>query len=139
MVAFGPSKYDMIAVYESTAIEEAPNAANRYGQLRVYYPPATLWSDHPFCVLKADWVTPDHAQAAKLLIDYLASSPAQTTALLKYGFRPTLTSVSLSQPGSPFQQFAANGLMNDVPPLVQLPPGNVLNTLLDFWSRNVKR
>ena len=139
MVAFGPSKYDMIAVYESAAIGQMANAVNRYGQLRVYYPPATLWSDHPFCVLKADWVTPDHAQAAQLFINYLTSQPAQSVALLKYGFRPTLNTISLDQPGSPFQQLAADGISKDVPPLVEVPPGGVLNTLLDFWSRNVKR
>lgn len=139
MVAFGPSKYDLIAVYESAAIGQAANAVNRYGQLRVYYPPATLWSDHPFCVLNADWVTPDHARAAQLFIDYLTSKPAQNVALLKYGFRPTLSSVALDQPGSPFQQFASNGFMQQVPKEVETPPGSVLSTLLDFWSRNVKR
>jgi ABC-type Fe3+ transport system substrate-binding protein len=139
MVAFGPSKYDMIAVYESAAIGQATNAANRYGKLRVYYPPDTLLSDHPFCVLKADWVQPDHAQAAQLFINYLLSQPAQTVALMKYGFRPTLTSVALDQQGSPFQQYAADGYKVDLPPQVAVPGGAVLNTLLDFWSRNVKR
>ena len=139
MVAFGPSKYDMIAVYESSAIGQAANAVNRYGQLKIYYPPQTLMSDHPFCVLNADWVQPDHAQAAQLFLNYLTSQPAQSVALLKYGFRPTLASVGLDTPGSPFQQFASNGFKVDLPPDVAVPPGSVLNTLLDFWSRNVKR
>jgi ABC-type Fe3+ transport system substrate-binding protein len=139
MVAFGPSKYDMIAVYESAVIGQATNAVNRYGQLRVYYPPQTLLSDHPFCVLNADWVTPDHAQAAQMFITYLSSQPAQSVALLKYGFRPTAASVGLDQPGSPFQQFASNGFKVELPPQVAVPQGSVLNTLLDFWSRNVKR
>lgn len=139
MVAFGPSKYDLIAVYESSAIGQAANAVNRYGQLQVYYPPATVWSDHPFCVLSADWVQPDHAQAGQLFLNYLVSQPAQSVALLKYGFRPTLASVGLDTPGSPFQQFAANGFKVALPPEVAVPPGSVLNTLLDFWSRNVKR
>ena len=26
-----------------------------------------------------------------------------------------------------------------LPPEVEVPPGNVLNTLLDFWSRNVAK
>ncbi len=39
MVAYGPSKYDLIAVYKSSAIEQADNAVGRYGELRVYYPP----------------------------------------------------------------------------------------------------
>jgi len=139
MVAFGPSKYDMIAVYESSAIGQAANAVNRYGQLKVYYPPQTLLSDHPFCVLNADWVTADHAAASQLFINYLTSQPAQSVALLKYGFRPTLSSLALDEPGSPFQQFAANGFKIELPPQVAVPAGSVLNTLLDFWSRNVKR
>jgi ABC-type sulfate transport system substrate-binding protein len=88
MIAYGPSTFDFVAVYEATAIEQADNAVGRYGELRVYYPPALLWSDHPFCVVSADWVSPQQTQAAKLLIDYLTSQPAQSIALSKYGFRP---------------------------------------------------
>jgi ABC-type molybdate transport system substrate-binding protein len=139
MVAFGPSKYDMILVYESSAIEQAANAVGRYGELRVYYPPTTLWSDHPFCVLNADWVTPEKARAAQVFLDYLASEPAQRTAMLKYGFRPVSSAVPLNEPGSPFSQYATMGLQANVPAVeLQTPPGNVLSTLLDFWARNVQ-
>ncbi len=137
MVAFGPSKYDVIAVYESTALEQSANAATRYGQLKVYYPAATSWSDHPFCILNADWVTPDHARAAQVFLDYLTSKPAQTLAL-KYGFRPVDNSIPLDGPGSPFVQYVINGFFLKVPPEVESPSGEVLITLLDFWSRNVK-
>ena len=139
MVAYGPSVYDLTAVYESSAIEQAANALGRYGELRVYYPPATIVSDHPFCVLKADWVKPDQAQAAQQFVDYLLSQPAQEKALLKYGFRPTDPAIALDQPASPFQQFAANGLTINLPPQIDLPSGDALNTLLDFWSRNVSK
>ena len=139
MVAYGPSVYDLTAVYESSAIEQAANALGRYGELRVYYPPATIVSDHPFCVLKADWVKPDQAQAAQQFVDYLLSQPAQEKALLKYGFRPTDPAIALDQPASPFQQFAANGLTINLPPQIDLPSGDALNTLLDFWSRNVPK
>jgi hypothetical protein len=141
MVSYGPSVYDLVAVYEATAIEQAQNAVGRYGELHVYYPPATIWSDHPFCILNADWVTTDQHQAAGLFIDYLTSKPAQQIALMKYGFRPVEPSISLTQPGSPFVQFAPNGLQADLSklPTVELPQGNVLNTLLDFWNRNFSR
>jgi ABC-type sulfate transport system substrate-binding protein len=131
--------YDMVAVYESTAIEQADNAKGRYGELRVYYPPATVMSDHPFCVLNAEWVTPEKAQAAKAFVDYLTSRKAQELALFKYGFRPADDSIALDQAGSPFARYAANGLMVQLPPQVQVPRGEVLNTLLDFWSRNVRK
>jgi ABC-type Fe3+ transport system substrate-binding protein len=141
MVTYGPSTYDIVAVYEATAIEQAQNAVGRYGELHIYYPPATIWSDHPFCMLHADWVTPEKAEAAKLFINYLSSKPAQEIALLKYGFRPVDASISLTQSGSPFELYAANGLSADLSglPTVEVPPGNVLNTLLDFWTRNVQR
>lgn len=141
MVAYGPSTFDFVAVYEATAIGQADNAVGRYGELRVYYPSPLLWSDHPFCVLQADWVTSQQTRAARLFIDYLASPSAQTTALLKYGFRPVDTSIKLEQSGSPFDRYAANGFKADLSSLsdVEIPAGNVLNTLRDFWSRNINR
>ncbi len=140
MVAFGPSRYDMVLVYEAVAIENAANAIGRYGELRVYYPPTTLISDHPFCVLSADWVTPEKAQAAQVLLDYLSGEDAQRTAMLKYGYRPVNPAVALDEPGSPFSQFATMGVEARIPSVIlTAPPGDVLNTLLDFWSRNVAR
>jgi len=141
MVAYGPSTFDIVAVYEATAIEQAENAVGRYGELRVYYPPALLWSDHPFCVVNADWVTPQQTKAAALFMDYLTDKPAQELALLKYGFRPVDKSIPLEQTGSPFDRYAANGFRSDLSnlPDVEIPAGNVLNTLRDFWSRNVNR
>jgi len=140
MVAFGPSTYDLVAVYEATAIEQAANAVGRYGELRVYYPPATILSDHPFCILNGDWVTPQKAQAAQIFINYLLSKPVQEKALLKYGFHPVDTSISLDQTGSPFLLYRDNGLRSDISglPVVEVPDGNVLNTLQEFWSRNIK-
>jgi ABC-type Fe3+ transport system substrate-binding protein len=139
IVAYGPSLYDLVAVYEATAIEQAENAVGRYGQLQVYYPPATHLSDHPFCVLEADWVTPQQARAAQMFIDFLTSRELQELALLEHGFRPVHPDISLDQAGSPFQRYAANGIRLDLPPEVETPPGSVLNTLLDFWTRNVQR
>jgi ABC-type Fe3+ transport system substrate-binding protein len=138
IVAYGPSLYDFVSVYEATAIEEIENAVGRYGELRVYYPPATSVSDHPFCVLQADWVAPENAEAAQIFLDYLTSREAQALAL-DHGFRPVDNGIPLDQPGSPFLQYADNGIKLDIPPEVEVPPGNVLNTLLEFWARNVER
>ncbi len=135
IITYGPSKYDIVAVYESSAIEQAENAVGRYGELRVYYPPATVMSDHPFCVLNADWVSSDQAQAAQVFVDYLLTRPVQEKAL-EYGFRPADPAIPLDQAGSPFNRFAANGISIDVPPQVEVPPGNVLDTLLRFWERS---
>ncbi|MGB8214379.1 MAG: substrate-binding domain-containing protein [Anaerolineales bacterium] len=140
MISFGPSTYDMVAVYEANAIEQADNAVGRYGALRVYYPPATLWSDHPFCLLNADWVSDNQASAARSFLAYLTSKPAQEAAL-QYGFRPVDPTISLNQANSPFVRYAQDGFITDLSglPTVEVPAGNVLNILRDFWSRNVQR
>src|SRR5258706_1752415 len=141
MIAYGPSTFDFVSVYEATAISQAANAVGRYGEFHVYYPSAIMSSDHPFCILNGDWVTPQQTDAAKLFMDYLISKPAQQVALNKYGFRPVDASIKLDQAGSPFDQYAANGFRTDLSgiPNVEIPAGNVLNTLKDFWSRNVSR
>ncbi len=141
IVAYGPSRYDVVAVYEATAIEHVENAVERYGSeyggLRVVYPPVTSLSDHPFCVLEADWVTPEEAQAARVFLDFLTSREIQQLAL-RYGFRPVDDDVSLEGSGSPFVRYEANGVRLDLPDQVEVPPGNVLNTMLEFWARNVQ-
>ncbi len=141
MIVYGPSMYDIVAVYEATALEQAENAVGRYGELRVYYPPVTVWSDHPFCVLDADWVTPEKTEAAQLFIEYLRGPGVQQVALMKYGFRPVEPSVRLEQPGSPFEVYAYNGFESDLSAYPEIPvtSGEVLNILLEFWSRNVVR
>jgi ABC-type sulfate transport system substrate-binding protein len=91
--------------------------------------------------LHADWITPENKQAAQAFINYLFSKPVQEAALLQYGFRPVDVSIPLMQPGSPFATYTAVGLQSDLSnlPTVEVPEGGVLNTLLDFWSRNIKR
>jgi ABC-type Fe3+ transport system substrate-binding protein len=140
-VVYGPSTFDLVAVYEATAIEHAENAVGTYGELRVFYPPATVWSDHPFCILNAEWVEPEKVVAAKLFMDFLTDYPAQESAVRDHGFRPVHPEVPLDMPNSPFTRYAENGIrmdLSDVPP-VEVPEGNVLNTLLEFWARNVIR
>jgi len=141
IVAYGPSRYDVVAVYEATAIEHIDNAVARYGSqyggLRVVYPPVTSLSDHPFCVLQADWVAAEEAQAAQVFLDYLTSREIQQLAL-RHGFRPVDDTIPLSEAGSPFPRYEANGVRLDLPDQVEVPPGNVLNTMLEFWARNVQ-
>ena len=139
IVAYGPSKYDIVGVYEATAIEQIENARGRYGDLHVYYPPATVLSDHPFCILQTDWVTPEKEAAAQIFIEFLLSHEAQELAVLRYGFRSVDPAIVLDQPGSPFVKYIPNGISLNLPPEIDLPEGNVLDTLLTFWIRNIQR
>jgi hypothetical protein len=139
IISYGPSMYDLVAVYEATAIENMETAVGHYGELRIYYPPSTIMSDHPFCILNGDWVTAEKFEAAQTFIDFLRQPKAQKSAVMDHGFRPVDKSIAIDQPGSPFVDYQVNGIRVGIPPEVELPSGNVLDTLLSFWSRNIQQ
>jgi hypothetical protein len=138
MVRFGPSKYDIAVVYENLAISQIANAQGRWGNLKVYYPPLTLWSDHPAAVLQAEWVTPKQKEAARQWLTYLRSRPVQERALV-FGFRPADPAVPIKtqDAANPFTRLAEHGIVVDVPPVAEVPEGPVVRNLLTMWSRVV--
>ncbi|WNG19634.1 substrate-binding domain-containing protein [Cystobacter fuscus] len=138
MVRFGPSKYDVAVVYENLAISQLANAQGRWGNLKVYYPALTLWSDHPAALVQADWVTPEQKDAARGLLTYLRSRPVQERALA-FGFRPADPSVPIKtqDAANPFTRLAPQGIQVDVPPVAEVPEGPVVRNLLTMWSRVV--
>ncbi|MBN2576088.1 MAG: substrate-binding domain-containing protein [Deltaproteobacteria bacterium] len=139
MLRFGPSKYDIAVVYESSAIAELDEAEGRWGKLRVSYPATTLWSDHPAVVLSAPWVTEEQGRAARQYIAFLRAKPSQERALA-YGFRPADTSVKIitADAQNPFARFAGNGLTVDVPPATEMPDGPVVRNLMTMWTRMMR-
>lgn len=138
MVRFGPSRYDIAVVYENLAISQIANAQERWGALKVYYPPLTLWSDHPAAVLQADWVTEAQKEAARKWVKFLRSRPMQEHAL-KFGFRPADPSVPIktADADNPFTRLADHGILVEVPPVAEVPQGPVVRNLLAMWTRVV--
>ncbi|MCP3101124.1 substrate-binding domain-containing protein [Myxococcus sp. K15C18031901] len=136
MVRFGPSRYDIAVVYESLAISQLSHAQGRWGDLRVYYPSLTLWSDHPAAVLQGDWVTPAQKAAALEWLRYLRSRPVQERALA-FGFRPADPTVPLRTEAAdnPFTRLASHGVRVEVPPVAEVPQPRVVRELLALWTR----
>lgn len=136
MIRFGPSKYDIAVVYESLAVSQLENAQGRWGNLRLYYPPTTLWSDHPIMLLDTDALTPAQRAAGQKLIDYLRSVPVQSTAL-RFGFRPADPNVPMktTEGPNPFAKLAQYGLSLELPAAAPAPDGAVVRNLLTMWSR----
>lgn len=141
MVRFGPSKYDLAAVYENLAIQHITNAQGRWGDtLRVVYPPATLFSDHPYAILQAAWTTAEQRAAAEQFHQFLLTRPLQELAL-QYGFRPADPSVAVmtGDQNNPFTKYSQYGVKIDIAQQVEVPPGEVIGTLLDLWRRQINR
>ena len=139
MIRFGPSKYDIAVVYESLAVSQLENAQGRWGSLHIYYPPVTIWSDHPVVLLAAPWVTAAQTKAGAQLIAYLRSPQVQATAL-RFGFRPADTSVPIktADGANPFTRSAPYGVSLELPPAAQPPDGTVIRNMRMMWSRVVK-
>jgi hypothetical protein len=138
MVRFGPSKYDLAVVYESLAISQIANAQGRWGDLRVYYPSLTIWSDNPAAVLEARWVTDAQRAAGRALLAYLLSRPVQEHALA-FGFRPASPDVPIKTTAgdNPLVTLARYGMRADLPPAAPTPDGAVVRNLMMLWSRLV--
>lgn len=136
MIRFGPSKYDMALVYEALAVSQLENAQGRWGSLHLYYPPTTMWSDHPVMLLQTDALTPEQRAAGDKLIAYLRSPPVQSSAM-RFGFRPADPSVPMkvTEGANPFAKLAQYGLSLELPAAATPPDGTVIRNLLTMWSR----
>lgn len=136
MVRFGPSKYDVACVYENLAIAQLDAAQGRWGNLRVYYPHPTIWSDHPAAVLHAEWVTPEQRAAAHTWLAWLRSRTMQERALA-YGFRPGDTTVPVrsADRDNPWNRLAAYGVKVELPAAAKAPDGAVVRNLTVMWNR----
>jgi hypothetical protein len=134
MVLKGPSAYDVLLVYEATAIDFLKNAEGRWGQLQVVYPDRNLWSDHPYYILDTEWVSADQRRAAEVFLEFLMSEPLQTRAL-DHGFRPGNPSVGVRHMQSPFVLYANQGLQVDLNTVCDPPAPEVINNLEQLWQR----
>ena len=99
----------------------------------IYPSEGTLYSDNPFIVLDAAWVTPEQ-QAAAALFEEFVQQPENQAKVLEFGFRPNNPNVALAAPIS-----ADLGVDPDQPTaLLEVPEPEVLVRVLDLWAEQRK-
>ena len=128
----GPGFLSAAVLYESVVIESySPKYAPPFPVVAIYPKEGTFWSDHPVGIVEAEWVTPEHREAAKAYIQYLLA-PAQQAKAVPYGFRPALPEMTLSAPID-----AAHGVDPKEPKTtLQVPSTEVIDAALDMWRQN---
>jgi Ca-activated chloride channel family protein len=133
----GPGYLSAAVLYENLVIESYNRDRYPYVSLPVvaiYPQEGTFWSDHPYAILKAPWVTDEQREAAEIFLRYLLDRPQQELAL-RYGFRPSSTDVPLGAPITP-----ENGVDPQQPKtLLEVPRPDVLNAIRGIWVQNKKR
>jgi Ca-activated chloride channel homolog len=111
---------------------ERPRAP-REPLVAIYPSEGTLYSDSPFIILDAPWVTAEQKQAALLFQNYVLT-PENQAKVLTYGFRPGNPAVPI---GSPIE--AKNGVDPMQPSAVlDVPSPSVLIKVLDSWATQRK-
>ncbi len=134
-----------VAVEEKSIIDY--NAGNPDGELSpgeeprvpkvplvaVYPSEGTLFSDNPFFVVDAEWVSPEQKEGAALF-EAFVQLPENQAKVLEFGFRPGNPQVPV---GAPI--VAANGVDPSQPQAeLEVPEPAVLTAILDTWAEQRK-
>lgn len=99
----------------------------------IYPKEGTLYSDNPFIILDADWVSPQDKLIASAFEDFVLSESSQKR-VLEYGFRPGNPSVAITSPID-----TSNGVDPNQPQnLLDLPKPDVLVEIINQWEQHRK-
>jgi Ca-activated chloride channel family protein len=134
----GPSYLSAAVLYENLVAEqEAKRMRGESSQLPVvaiYPKEGTFWSNHPYIIVNASWVTEDQREAAQMFEDFLLARPQQVRSI-EYGFRPADPGVPLASPLD-----AQHGVDPQQPKTVlEVPDAEVVEGVLTLWRREVKK
>ena len=100
----------------------------------IYPEEGTLFSDNPFFVLEAEWVSEEEAEGAQRFAEFVGR-PENQERVLEFGFRPANPEVEVAAP-----IVATNGVDASQPTtLLEVPSPDVMIELLDRWELQRKR
>jgi len=137
MFTQGPNYLSATVMYESLVVQANegqlyPHLA--YPVVAIYPKEGTFYSDHPYTILQASWVTPAKRAAALAFRNFLLA-PAQQKKALQYGFRPADLSVGV---GSPIN--SAHGVDPSEPKsLLQVPSADVTQAIETSWEQQRRK
>ena len=137
MFTNGPGYLSATVMYENLVVEA--NDGKTYPHLpypvvAIYPKEGTFYSDHPYTILNASWVTPAKHAAALALRNFLLSAEQQKSAL-QYGFRPADINIPISSPID-----SAHGVDPKQPSTVlQIPSADVVSEIQSNWNQQRRR
>jgi Ca-activated chloride channel family protein len=134
----GPSYLSAAVMYENLVVEQERKriAGESFQQevVAIYPKEGTFWSNHPYIILNAPWVTEEQAEAAALFRDYLLAEPQQLQAI-QYGFRPADPGIPLTSPLD-----TQHGVDPAQPKTVlEVPSAEVTTGIQQLWRKQAKK
>jgi len=133
----GPSYLSAAVMYENLIVaQESKRLASQTDQLAVvaiYPKEGTFWSNHPYAILNAPWVTDEQREAAEDFEAFLLEGTQQRRAI-ELGFRPADPAIPLSAPLD-----HQHGVDPTQPQTVlEVPAADVITGIQGLW-RKVKK
>jgi len=133
----GPSYLSAAVMYENlvAAQEDArlKGTSNQLSVVAIYPKEGTFWSDHPYAILNAPWVTAEQREGAKDFETFLLAKPQQLAAIA-LGFRPSDPAIPLSAPLD-----AAHGVDTQQPKtILEVPSAEVITAAQALWRQTKK-
>lgn len=134
MLERGPGFLSAAVLYENVVIESYSKKTDApFPIVSIYPAEGTFWSDHPYSILEADWVTPETKEGAEIFLAFLKAKPQQQRAL-ELGFRPADPAIAISAPID-----AAHGADPKQPQtLLDVPDAQSLKKILSIWQQTKK-
>ena len=129
----GPGYASAVAMEETTLLSFNRKRDGQPPLVAIYPREGTFYSDNPYIVLDADWVTPEQRRGAEALQQYLVRALTPEVAA-KEGFRPADVG---TPPAAPVEE--ANGVDPAQPERVlTVPSSRVLARIKQSWREDRK-
>ena len=130
MQSGGPDVLNIAFLYENL-IRDISSTSSGGKVIAVYPQEGTLYSNHPFCILNADWITPKQRTVATAFLEFLKQNQTVMSAM-EYGFRPIDSSIPIDPEVFNYDK---NGIAYNltIPELETPKSGEVLLKIPDLW------
>ena len=126
----GPNGLNIAFLYENLVRDISSTSVG--GKVIAVYPEeGVMYSDHPFCLLNADWITPEQRMVAEEFLKYLQKTDTVESAM-QYAFRPINSSITLDPEVFNYEN---NGITYNITVPEQFTPTDeeVLLSIPDLW------
>jgi len=133
----GPSYLSAAVLYENLVVaQETKRLSGQSSQIPVvaiYPKEGTFWTNNPYVVVNAPWVTEEQREAAGIFETFLLDRPQQLKAL-EYGFRPADPAIPLNAPLD-----SQHGIDITQPKtILEIPSAAVIDKIQALWRETKK-
>ena len=135
----GPEYLHAVTTSEAETLKTNAEFASslRYPLVFIFPSKGTFWSEQPYCILDAEWVSPDQKEAAEIFKNYLLDRNQQELAITHY-LRPVDSSIPLHAPLT-LEDGTDPRVTTDAVPALQSPSAEVSSAVKDVFHQTKKK